>query len=248
MDTRTLRELPERCITTLRCLAQRVSSTIRVTSDPHAGTLPALLFFAVGLLGGVRIADSELWVRPSLFTLVLALFMLRAFNRHGVLSLERLLKLSTSTVDPKGLLVCLTIIFASAQVFELTTPDAPARIPVYALYSMVLLAFNTQAIAADRTRLLRSFVMIFALAFTFKFVVLPSSPAGGWREFLCEVFTVGMCQPRHPATGYLVLFTLVLYVIALALLAQRASHVSDCPPIAVASGSEHQVKSMASEG
>ena len=93
-------------------------------------------------------------------------------------------------------------------------------------------------------------MVIFALAFTFRFAALPSSPAGGWPELLCEIVTAGMCQPRHPATGYLAFFTLVLYVMALALLAPRARHVSDCPLTEAASGLEHpgEVESIRGSG
>ena len=71
--------------------------------------------------------------------------------------------------------------------------------------------------------------MIFGLAFTVKFVVLPSSPAGGWREIVCEIVTLGMCQPRHPATGYLAFFTLFLYLFSVARLAPMARDVSERP-------------------
>ena len=82
-------------------------------------------------------------------------------------------------------------------------------------------------------------MVLFGLAFTFRFVALPSSPAGGWREFLCETLTAGMCQPRHPATGYLALFTLVLYMMALALLRQEARPSPTVLAPEAASGLDH---------
>ena len=146
-----------------------------------------------------------MWRPPQLFTVMLALLIVGALNRRGAFAPVRLLSSPRSMLENlKGLLIILAVVFASAQVFDLTTPDGgPASMAVYALYLMVLIALNTRAVAADRASLLRSLIVIFGLAFTVKFVVLPSSPAGGWREIVCEVVTLGMCQPRHPATGYL---------------------------------------------
>ena len=230
MGISNLREAAKRWIAKSRLLARHIPSAIPVTAAAHEATLLTFLFFAVGLLGGLRIADSEMWRPPPLFTLVLAVFMVGVLNRHGAFALERLLNSARSTLDLHGLFMILAIVFASAQVFNLTTPDSGlARIVVYALYSMVLLALNTRASAADRARLLRSCIVIFGTAFTFKFVVLPSSPTGGWREVLCEIVTLGMCEPRHPATGYLAFFTLFLYLLALAKLAPMERDVSDRP-------------------
>ena len=234
MDFSDLRQAVEAWITELRGLARRIPSASTATRD---ATLLPLVFLAVGLLGGLRIGESEMWRAPSLFSLVVAVLMIGALNRHGALALERLLNSSRSTLDLKGLLMLLAVVLASAQVFELTTPNGGLlRMAVYGLYSLVLLAFNTRAIAADRIRLLRSCIVIFALTFTFKFVLLPSSPVGGWREFLCRL--VPTCEPRHPVTGYLAFFTLFLYVLALARLAPMVGDISDRPSNGTASGLE----------
>ena len=231
MDTSNLGESAKRWIGKCRLLARRISSAMPVTAIAREETLLPFLFFAVGLLGGLRIADSEMWRPPPLFTVMLALLIVGALNRCGAFVPVRLLSSPRSMLENlKGLLIILAVVFASAQVFDLTTPDGgPARMAVYALYLMVLIALNTRAIAADRARLLRSLIVIFGLAFTVKFVVLPSSPAGGWREIVCEIVTLGMCQPRHPATGYLAFFTLFLYLFSVARLAPMARDVSERP-------------------
>ncbi len=234
MDLSDLRQAVEGWIAEFRALARRISSAS--ASDREATLLP-LVFLAVGLLGGLRIGESEMWRAPSLFSLVVAVLMVGALNRHGALALERLLNSSRSTLDLKGLLTLLAVVFASAQVFELTTPNGGLlRIAVYALYSVVLLAFNTRAIAADRIQLLRSCTALFALTFAFKFVLLPSSPVGGWRGALCRL--IPTCEPRHPATGYLAFFTLFVYALALARLAPMVSDISDRAPTGGARGLE----------
>ena len=100
---------------------------------------------------------------------------------------------------------------------------------VYVLFFVVLLHLNKRAIATDRARLLRILTWIFGGAFMLTFVVLPSSSAEGLRALWCEIRWVGMCQPRHPATGYLVFFTLCLYLFAVARLVPMARDVSNRP-------------------
>ena len=99
-------ESAKRRVSELRSLARRISSATPVSVAGRM-TMPIAWLFIVGLLGGLRIGESEIWLAPPLFTLVLAALMLGALNRHGTISLERLLSSSRSAVDPYGLLVIL---------------------------------------------------------------------------------------------------------------------------------------------
>ena len=227
MDIDKPNESVKRWVAELRSLARRISSATPVSVAGHMTMLLALLF-AVGLLGGLRIGESEIWLAPPLFTLVLAVLMLGALNRRGTISLERLLYSSRSAIDLYGLLVILAIVFASAQAFHVTIPTGSPRLLVYLLFFLSLLALNTRLIAADHARMLWTLVVIFGAAFTVTFVVLPSSPPGGVRELLCKILPG--CQPRHPATGYLAFFTLFLYLSALAGLARMTRDTSDSLP------------------
>lgn len=227
MDIDKPNESVKRWVAELRSLARRISSATPVSVAGRMTMLLPLLF-AVGLLGGLRIGESEIWLAPPLFTLVLAVLMLGALNRCGTISLERLLYSSRSAVDLYGLLVILAIVFASAQAFHVTIPAGSPRWLVYLLFFLSLLALNTRLIAADHARMLWTLVAIFAAAFTVTFVVLPSSPLGGVGEWLCRILPG--CQPRHPATGYLAFFTLFLYLLALAGLARMTRDTSDSLP------------------
>ena len=229
MDISNLREAAKRGIAKCRLMARRISSAMPVTAVAREATLLLVLFFAVGLLGGLRIADSDMWRLPPLEMFVLAVLMVGALNRHGALALERLLDSFRPTLDLKGLLMVLAVVFASAQVFELTTPEGLARWAVYLLYFIALLVLNQRANATDRARLFRILIWMFGGAFMLTFVVLPTSPAEGWRAILCKITTLGLCQPRHPATGYLAFLALCLYLFALARLAPMARDVSDRP-------------------
>ena len=220
-------ESAKRWVSELRSLARRISSATPVSVAGRM-TMPIAWLFIVGLLGGLRIGESEIWLAPPLFTLVLAALMLGALNRHGTISLERLLSSSRSAVDLYGLLVILAIVFASAQAFHVTIPTGSPRLLVYLLFFLSLLALNTRLIAADHARMLLTLVVIFGAAFTVTFVVLPSSPPGGFRSWMCRILPG--CQPRHPATGYLAFFTLFLYLLALAGLARMTRHTSDSLP------------------
>ena len=228
MDIDKPNESVKRWVAELRSLARRISSATPVSVAGRMTMLLALLF-AVGLLGGLRIGESEIWLAPPLFTLVLAVLMLGALNRRGTISLERLLYSSRSAVDLYGLLVILAIVFASAQAFHVTIPTGSPRLLVYLLFFLSLLALNTRLIAADHARLLWTLVVVFGAAFTVTFVVLPSSPPGGVRELLCKILPG--CQPRHPATGYLAFFTLFLYLSALAGLARMTRDTTDSLPV-----------------
>ncbi len=228
MDIDKPNESVKRWVAELRSLARRISSATPVSVAGRMTMLLALLF-AVGLLGGLRIGESEIWLAPPLFTLVLAVLMLGALNRRGTISLERLLYSSRSAVDLYGLLVILAIVFASAQAFHVTIPTGSPRLLVYLLFFLSLLALNTRLIAADHARLLWTLVVVFGAAFTVTFVVLPSSPPGGVRELLCRILPG--CQPRHPATGYLAFFTLFLYLSALAGLARMTRDTTDSLPV-----------------
>ena len=228
MDIDKPNESVKRWVAELRSLARRISSATPVSVAGRMTMLLALLF-AVGLLGGLRIGESEIWLAPPLFTLVLAVLMLGALNRRGTISLERLLYSSRSAVDLYGLLVILAIVFASAQAFHVTVPTGSPRLLVYLLFFLSLLALNTRLIAADHARMLWTLVVVFGAAFTVTFVVLPSSPPGGVRELLCRILPG--CQPRHPATGYLAFFTLFLYLSALAGLARMTRDTTDSLPV-----------------
>ena len=228
MDIDKPNESVKRWVAELRSLARRISSATPVSVAGRMTMLLALLF-AVGLLGGLRIGESEIWLAPPLFTLVLAVLMLGALNRRGTISLERLLYSSRSAVDLYGLLVILAIVFASAQAFHVTIPTGSPRLLVYLLFFLSLLALNTRLIAADHARMLWTLVVVFGAAFTVTFVVLPSSPPGGVRELLCKILPG--CQPRHPATGYLAFFTLFLYLSALAGLARMTRDTTDSLPV-----------------
>jgi hypothetical protein len=185
-----------------------------------------LLFLTVALFGGVRIFDRVVLLPPTLFGLVLGLLLLGVIVKCGALAPERLMSSARPAIaNLNGLAVLVTAFFACAQAFNLATPDAGLPHLLFSVYFLVLL-INTLAASPDRVRVLRSLAVIFGSAFILKFIVLAalSDPEGGRLRrvllALLEGVTLGtLTQPlAHPATGYLAFFTLLMFLIGLALL------------------------------
>ena len=202
--------------------------TPRLRSGPatrEAIALP-LVFLTVALFGGLRIADGVTLLPPPLFALVLAVLLLGVLVRCGALAPDRLIHASRSTLaNLNGVVVMLAAFLASAQAFNVATPESGAPQVLFNVFFLVLLA-NTMAAAPDRGRVLRSLLVIFGSAFILKFIVLSalSSPAEGLLtralRVLFEGVTLGSVTQDvfHPATGYIAFGTLMLYLFGLVLL------------------------------
>ena len=194
----------------------------------EAFALP-LLFLTVVLLGGIRIFDRVVLVPPPLFALVLGLLLLGVLVQCGALAPIQLMNAGRPAIaNINGFVVLVTTFVACAQAFHLATPDSGLPHLLFSVYFLVLL-LNTLAASPDRIRLLRSLGVIFGSAFILKFIVLAalSDPAGGTLKrvllTLLEGVTLGTLtqEVTGPATGYLAFFTLVLFLIGLALLPRR---------------------------
>ena len=227
MDIGKTGESVKRLVAELRSLARRVSAANHMSVRGRMTMLLAMLVI-VGLVGGLRIGESEVWRLPSPFTLVLAVLMLGALNRHGAIALGRLLYSSRSAVDLRGLLVVLAIVFASAQAFHAVIPAGLVRWPVYWFFFLSLLVLNTRRVAADHARMLWILAALLGAAYIVTFVVLPAGPPEGVRAWLCRVLPA--CQPRHAATAYLAFGTLFLYLLAVAGLPRITRDLSDGSP------------------
>ena len=196
-----------------------------MTAVREALVLPGLLLTVV-LLGGMRLTDHLAFVPPPLFALVLAVLLLGTLIRSGALAPERLVHAARPPLAAaNGGLALVALFLASAQVFHLVTPDSGLPRLAFDVFFLVLL-LNTWASAPDRTRLLRSLMVIFGSAFVFKFILLAaiSDPSGGRLHRMMQVLLDGVTlgtltqQPFHPALGYLALLTLALFLAAVALL------------------------------
>jgi hypothetical protein len=207
-----------------------------MTAAREAIYLP-LMFLAVTLLGGMRLGapaagNAITFVPPPLFSLVLAIIVVGVLVRSGALAPERLMNGARSPLaNLNGMVVLLTAFVATAQAFNLATPASGLPLLVVDTLLLVLL-INTLVAAPDRVRVLRSFMVIFGVAFVLKFVVLASlsDPSGGRMkkvlQLLLEGITLGTLtqEPIEPASGYIAFGTLLLYLIAVALLPPQRPH------------------------
>jgi hypothetical protein len=194
----------------------------------EAITLP-LIFLTVILTGGLRVAAGThqlVFLPPSLMALVLALLLMGALVRCGALAPARLVDPARPALaNASGLIVLVSLFLAAAQTFNMTTPDAGLLQFLFNVFYLLLL-WNTMAARPDRRRLLSSLMVVFGGAFILRFVVLAAlyDPQGGLTKrvltAMLEGVTLGGLAYEAPAavTGYVAFFTVLLFLIGLALL------------------------------
>lgn len=222
----------------LRRRRVEVPSTLRRPRPPirdlpvgrEALTLP-LVFLTVAGGAGVRVtaAGALAFVPPSLMGLVLATLLLAVLIRSGALSAARLVRDERAPLEnTSGMIVLLSLVAASAQVFTLVTPSSGLLAFVFTTFFLLLL-WNTLAVEPDRRQVLRSLAVVFGGAFALKFVVLASvyDPSGGVMRSVMLALLKGVSLgaigfvPDGPATGYLAFVVLALYFVGLVLLPGR---------------------------
>jgi hypothetical protein len=187
------------------------------------------LFLTVALLGGLRLGAPGVDVRlmpPPLISLVLAVLLLGSLIRSRVFNPERLISQHrTSLENISGGVVLLTLFAASAQAFNLLTPDSGLLHVLVSVFFLVQLLTTLTAVR-DRTGMLRSLAVLMGCAFFLRFVALESLYAPGRGVLkrvmtaLLEGVTLGSLDyaPSGPATGYVAFLALTLYLIGLVLL------------------------------
>lgn len=204
-----------------------------MTADPRTAAgrealvLP-LLFLTVALAGGFRLAQTGgmKFLPPPLGCLVLAVFLMAAMVRAGLLAPGLLMSEHRSPLENMNGGVAIVALFAgSAQLINCMAPEGGLLNLLYYVFITVLL-WNTIAARPDRARLLHSFFVIFASAFVLKYVLLEAlyDPAGGLTKRVLTTVLEGVAlgtlsyAPFAPATGYVAFFTGLLYMVGLVVL------------------------------
>ncbi len=185
-----------------------------------------LAFLTVALFGGLEPGRPAPLIPPPLFTLVLAVMLIAALVRSGTLAPERLVNNSRAVLaNLNGVVVLLALFAGTSQLFNLLMPRSGLPFLAVNAFLFVLL-LNTLVASPDRVRLLRSLMVICGSAFVLKFVILAglSDPEGGRTKrvlvVLFDAATLGTItqEPLPGMAGYLAFFTIVLYLVAVALL------------------------------
>jgi hypothetical protein len=194
----------------------------------EAFVLPCL-FLTVALLGGLRLGADVRLVPPPLVALVLAVLVLGSLVRSGVIAHERLLNQRRTGIENAcGSVVLLAVFAASAQVFNLLTPDSGLLHALVSVFFLVQL-LTTLTGVRDRMAMLRSLAVLLGCAFLLRFIALESLYAPGRGVIkrvmtaLMEGITLGALDyaPTGPATGYIAFLALTLYLVGLVLLPTR---------------------------
>jgi hypothetical protein len=187
------------------------------------------LFLTVTLLGGLRAADAVRLVPPPLSAIVLAVVLVGALFRAGVLVPAALLDANRRPLENlTGMVVLLTLLAASAQAIHLVVPDRGLLHGVFVVFLFVQL-LSLSAAGIDRRGMLRSLFVLLGSAFVLRFIVLESLYAadGGALKRVLTAMMAGMTlggieyQPHAALTGYVAFATLALYLAGLVLLPAR---------------------------
>jgi hypothetical protein len=185
-----------------------------------------VLFLTVVLLGGFRLAEQVRLVPPSLTALVLAVFLIGTLIRSGAIRPMSLLHGSrTAAENLSGAIVLLTLFAASAQVMNLLMPDRGLLHAIFAVFLFCQL-LTIGAAQANRSGVLRSLAVLLGSLFVLRFIVIEAlySRDGGLLQRVLTALMTGVSlggisyEPNAATTGYVALFTLMLYMCGLLLL------------------------------
>ena len=192
----------------------------------HFIVVPTLLL-TVALLGGLRI-DAQtkqfIFIAPPLVTLVLAILLGSLFVRAGAIHLHSWIAIEQPTLtNLSHLLTLISLIFASAQAFNSVLPESGLLHWMFSFFFLWTLWTN-QFSSFDGRRLLRSIVVLFGTAFVLKHLLVSGlyAPEGGLLRRIASTLLQGInidLPAFAPITGYISFFALVLYVVALLLIA-----------------------------
>jgi hypothetical protein len=187
-----------------------------------------LMFLGVALLSALRVGDGGTirFVGPTLLALVLGVMLGGLLLRAGVLAPERLVSSRRSALaNANGVTVLLALLFASAQVFTMLTPEGGLMGVLFSAFYLVLL-WTTAAARPAARHLLRSLAVVFGSALVLRFVVLNgmAAPGGSFAHRLFATALEGLTlgglglEYHAPATGYAAFVALGLFFVALLLL------------------------------
>jgi hypothetical protein len=197
-----------------------------MTATREAIVLP-LLFLAVTLLGGFRLGTSVVLLAPPLVALVLGLLLVGVLARGGVLLPDLLVNGGRTPLEnANGVVVLATLFSASAQVFNLLTPETGLLHLLFAVFFFMQL-LTTMAGASGPRQLLRSVGVALGGAFVLRWVILENlyTPNTGTIKRMLTLLVEGASlgaigyQPHAPVTGYVAFLAIALFLIGLWLLA-----------------------------
>jgi hypothetical protein len=199
------------------------------TAIQEAFVLP-LLFLTIALAGGFRLtpAGEMRFLRPSLFSLVLAALLLGALVQSRLLRPAVLIANRSTTLESvSGLVLLLSLFAATTQLLGGLVPEKGLLGLLFNLFLAVLLT-TMMAAEPDERRLVRSLAVVFAWALLMKYVLLPGLEVtdGTWTARLVRSFVQGATlgalpvEAWSPAVGYVMFASAAVYLIGIWLLSR----------------------------
>jgi hypothetical protein len=197
-----------------------------------------LLFLTVALLGGVRFAaeTADLQFLPTqLISLILGAFAMLLFVRGGLLQVSEHLSDRLGFVDnAAGAVRLAAIYFATAQVFNLVTPERGLLNFCFNLFYF-LIFWNNLFVVFNPARLTKSLATVLGASFVLQYLVLADlfSPSESWAKYilqkLMQTASLGALEYDifAPATGYLAFATLATYLLGLYVIAPRVDRAEE---------------------
>jgi hypothetical protein len=191
-----------------------------------------LLFLTVALAGGLRfqLETSALeFVPPQLISCILGLLAMVLLVRGGPIRVSDYFGDEEGVIGSVSGAVRMTAIFlATVQVFNVVTPERGLLNFIFNLFYFLIL-LNDLFIVFSPRRLAAALASVLGVSFVFKYVLLADllAPSQSWGKYilqeLMKTASLGALdyQAFAPATGYLALFTLMLYALGLYLVAPR---------------------------
>lgn len=197
-----------------------------MTATREAIVLPAL-FLTAALLGGLRVNTRIVLLPPPLVALVLGVLLVGALVRGGVLVPGRLVNADRGALaNANGATVILTLLAASAQIFNLITPDTGLLHLLFTAFFFMQVLTMAAGTSGPR-QILRSVGVLLGCALLLRFVILENlyAPGTGTAKRVLTLLVEGVSlgaidyEPHAAATGYVALLAVALYLVAVWLLA-----------------------------
>ena len=185
-----------------------------------------LLFLTVTLFGGLRIGERVELVTPPLVAVVLGILLVGALVRGGAVAPGLLVSGTRRHIEnANGVVVFVTLLAASSQVFNLLIPDTGLLHVLFAAFFLIQILTTIAGVREPRP-LLRSVGVMLGGAFVLRFLVLENlyAPGTGTAKRILTLLFEGMSlgaiayQAHAASTGYVALLALVLYLVGLWLL------------------------------
>lgn len=202
------------------------------------------IFLTVALLGGLRLSDpgaAFIFLKPPLICLVFAAATVALFFRTRLIQLENWFADEFTTLkNVANFTVLFSLFAASTQIYNALLPERGMPFWIIGLLFLWTLWNNLFSVFTAK-KLIQSLGGLFALAFVLKYLVLANltAPANDswWKAIVQnpsqEFFTYLLDLPRFSGgTGYIQFFTVIFYVVGLALLSPSSSNAgskSDSP-------------------